>query len=160
MICFFEKPYLIKTSPEIIEKARTFTNQVITTVNYLDSKQFNQTKVWQDHFISKIGEEAVYQVFAQFTEQIIPPDYTIYQGKNKSWAADLNVNGIDLAVKTQTKTSANKFGLSWTFQAGLFRRDRILDQPEAWVCFVQCDDTNKNYHCLVYPPMQIKTLMF
>ena len=157
---FFENPYSVITPSSIIEKAKLFTDEVIGTVDYSDSQQSNKRKIWQDHFISKIGEEAVYQVFSQFTDNLTEPDYTIYFGKNKSWDADLKVNANDLAVKTQTKSSADKFGLSWTFQCGKQRKDTILDQPESWVCFVQCDDSNTQYNCIVYPPIQIEEIKF
>lgn len=65
-----------------------------------------------------------------------------------------------IASKTQTKSSADKFGLSWTFQCGKQRKDTILDQPESWVCFVQCDDSNTQYNCIVYPPIQIEEIKF
>jgi hypothetical protein len=157
---FFDKSQLVSTSPAIIEKAKEFTNQVIGTVDYSDSQQSNKQKVWHDHFISKIGEEAVYKIYTQFTDNITKPDYKIYHGKNKNWDADIKVNNVDLAVKTQTKSSADKFGLSWTFQWGLHRKDIILDQPDSWVCFVKCDDTNSRYNCIVYPAMQIKYIIF
>ncbi len=157
---FFEKPYLFKPTPTVFEKIKLFTDQVIGTVDYQDSKQFNRIKVWNDYFIGKIGEEAVYAAFHQFTDNVTKPDYNIYYGRNKNWNADLKVNGIDLSVKTQSKSSANKYGLSWTFQCGKYRRDIILDDLSAWVCFVNCNDTDDYYECVVYPPLQIKEIVF
>lgn len=144
----------------IIDKAKEFTNKVIGTIDYSDSRQSNKQKVWKDHFISKIGEEAVYKTFSKFTNNVTEPDYKIYYEKDKSWDADLKVNNIGLAVKTQAKSSADKFGLSWTFQYGSYRKDIILDDPDAWVCFVQCNDINNKYNCIVYPPLQIKFIKF
>lgn len=157
---YFKEPQHLETTQDVVEKAEKFTNQVIGTVNYSDSRQSNQVKVWTDHFISKIGEEAVYEVLKKYTDNVVEPDYTIYEGKAKSWDADLKVNGIDLAVKTQSKSAANRYGLSWTFQSGGFRKDPILNRPNDWVCFVLCDDTNNSYNCTIYPPIQIKELVF
>ncbi|BAZ18658.1 hypothetical protein NIES4071_105430 (plasmid) [Calothrix sp. NIES-4071] len=157
---FFEQPYLFKPTPTVFEKIKIFTDQVIGTVNYKDSKQFNRIKVWKDYFIGKIGEEAVYAAFQRFTDNVTKPDYNIYHGKNKSWDADLKVNEIELSVKAQSKSSADKYGLSWTFQCGKYRRDIILDDLSAWVCFVKCNDTDDYYECVVYPPLQIKEIVF
>ncbi|MEM9770568.1 MAG: hypothetical protein AAF889_03020, partial [Cyanobacteria bacterium P01_D01_bin.73] len=84
----------------------------------------------------------------------------IYDAPQKSWDADLYVDSVPLAVKTQTQAMANRFGLSWTFQAGSQRgrRDPILDIPEAWVCFVKYDEAAQT--CWVYAPRQIATLRF
>lgn len=157
---FFNKLQDVKTSHLSFEKAKKFAVAVINTVDYRDSSQSNKNKVALDHFISKIGEEAVFSVFSQFTTDITPPDYKIYEARRKSWDPDLMVEQEALAVKTQTKSSAEKFGLSWTFQCGGRRRDTILDMPEAWVCFVKCNDEDGSYNCIVYPPHQIKELTF
>jgi hypothetical protein len=51
--------------------------------------------------------------------------------------------------------------LSWTFQAGHIRREKILAKPEAWVFFVEYIDTkHPPYELIVYPPKQIKNLVF
>ncbi len=54
---------------------------------------------------------------------------------------------------------ANKYGLSWTFQSGSLRKDSIIDKHDAWVVFVEYDDT-KPHNCKVLPPFQIKELIF
>lgn len=66
------------------------------------------------------------------------------------------VNGIPLGVKTQTQEAAERFGLSWTFQWGQQRRDPVLLDPDAWVCFVLFAETLS--HCWVYPACQIQEL--
>ncbi|MEM7595672.1 MAG: hypothetical protein AAF383_29920 [Cyanobacteria bacterium P01_A01_bin.83] len=70
------------------------------------------------------------------------------------------IDGVDLAVKTQLKSSVNRHGLSWMFQYGRYRKDTILDEPEAWVCFVQCNYRDRSYDCIIYPPLQIKNIVF
>jgi hypothetical protein len=142
---------------EAVHRAQAFADAVTNTTNYTDSQQFSQTKINTDHFISKLGEEAAHAVLKNFVEVSLP-DYTIYHGKAKSWAHDLFVNGTGIAVKTQSRSSAKLFGLSWTFQCGLQRRDTILDDPEAWVLFVAYDDTLP-FTCYVYPPYQLKELI-
>ena len=88
------------------------------------------------------------------------PDYEIYQGKQKSWVADLKINALEVAVKTQRRSAANRYGLSWTFQDSPKRRDPILSMPEAWVCLVVYEDLKPDFECLVYPLRKIKQLIF
>jgi hypothetical protein len=162
MRCFIEV-VTVKVDAAAIARARQFATAVTPTVGnagqgYEDTKQRNLAKVQLDHFVSKVGEEAVKIVFEQLGKPVQGPDYQIYQGRKKSWESDLYVAGVGLAVKTQTTESARRFGLSWTFQAGDQRRDPILNQPEAWVCFVEFDP--KLQQCRVYPPYQIRELLF
>lgn len=154
---FYNGIISIQIPKDIIEKARQFAKAVVETTNYSDSNQFSKQKITDDHFISKIGEEAVKIVFSNYG-MVKGPDYEIYQAKQKSWDEDLYINDLGLAVKTQKRTAALRYGLSWTFQAGSFRRDKILNNPEAWVCFVEYDDVNEGHLCYVYPSFQIKEL--
>jgi hypothetical protein len=159
----FNRFVTVSISPEAIQRAKEFAAQVTPTVGipgrgYADTHQQDLEKIQHDHFVSKVGEEAVKAVFQQLGRQVQGPDYQIYAGKHKSWAADLWIDGVGLAVKTQTTTAAAKFGLSWTFQAGAYRYDPLLNQPEAWVCFVEFDEQNQS--CVVCPPHQIQELAF
>ncbi len=147
----------VQVDQEAVEKALKFAKSVVSTTNYSDSHQESIEKITNDHFISKIGEEAVRIVFSRYT-QVQGPDYAIYHGKLKSWDDDLYINNAGLAVKTQKKSTADRFGLSWTFQCGFFRRDTILDNPEAWVVFVKYYD-DKPHVCEVFPPFQMKELI-
>ena len=156
----FHQKHPITLDQTSIEKAKRFASDVVETVDYGDSNQFSKDKIKEDHFISKLGEEAVKKMFENLGKTVQGPDYTIYSQKKKSWDADLLIEGKELAVKTQKKSAAKKYGLSWTFQSSSFRRDPILDDKEKWVCFVEYDDTNSSYLCTVYPPFQIKELIF
>jgi hypothetical protein len=150
-------------SPELLVKARDFAKKVTPTIGspgsgYRDTNQFDLQKIENDHLVSKAGEEAVRIVFEKLGRQVKGPDYGIYEGKRKSWDSDLYVDGLGLAVKTQSTALSKRFGLSWTFQAGSWRRDPILTQPEAWVCFVEFNPPTRQ--CRVFPPYQIKELTF
>lgn len=159
----FVKVQTVTLEQSLVSKARDFAKQVTPTIGcpgrgYQDANQVNLQKIEHDHYVSKLGEEAVRTVFQQLNRRVWGPDYQVYQAAQKSWNADLLIDGIGLAVKTQTATSAKRFGLSWTFQAGVYRKDPILNHPDAWVCFVEVNDAI--YHCRVYPPHQIKQLKF
>ncbi|MEM9990788.1 MAG: hypothetical protein AAF738_03435 [Bacteroidota bacterium] len=158
-LLLFHQPTRVHISATQLAKAKQFAQKVIDTVDYQDSRQSNRKKILQDHFISKIGEAAVAHIFVDFGLQVKGPDYNIYEGKTKSWEADLYIDDWELAVKTQTQQAAKRYGCSWTFQNSQQRRDPILNDAQAWVCFVLCD-TTKAYDCLVYPPFKIKELTF
>lgn len=135
-----------------------FAKEVVATTDYSDSNQRSRNKIQVDHFISKLGEEAAKDVLSKFGD-VVGPDYNIYQPEEKSWEDDLFVNGVAVAVKTQLRRSAVLYGLSWVFQSGETRKDVILDKPDAWVVFVECDDQHP-YDMYVYPPLQVKELVF
>jgi hypothetical protein len=156
----FRKPQVIQLPPEAITRASAFAEAVIDTVNYRDSNQSRKQKIHDDHFVSKLGEEAVRLVFEARNCIVEGPDYTIYSGKQKSWVADLKINGLDVAVKTQRRSAANRYGLSWTFQDSPKRRDPILSMPEAWVCLVVYEDLKPGCECVVYPLRKIRQLIF
>jgi hypothetical protein len=153
-------PQVIYLSPEDVARAKTFAQSVIGTVNYRDSNQASKKKIHDDHLVSKLGEEAVRCVFEARKCVVQGPDYSIYESRQKSWAADLRINALDVAVKTQRRSAANRYSLSWTFQDSPKRRDRLLDMPEAWVCLVVYEDLKPDYECLVYPLRKIKQLIF
>jgi len=156
----FRTPQTVLLPPEAVARATAFADAVTATVNYRDSNQDIQQKIRDDHFVSKLGEEAVRFVFEQRDCKIVGPDYSIYSGKQKSWAADLTINDLEVAVKTQRRSAANRYDLSWTFQDSPERRDPILDMREAWVCLVVYEDLKDGYECLVYPLRKIKQLIF
>jgi hypothetical protein len=156
---YWTQPIKIEIPKKKIDLAKEFAKAVVETTNYSDSNQYKKEKIEFDHFISKIGEEAVCKIFKNFTDSVTEPDYTIYMGNYKSWDSDLKVQNTTIAVKTQANSNAEKYGLSWTFQSSPNRTDPILNSKDAWVCFVECYDDNE-YKCKVFPPRQINELHF
>ncbi len=156
----FRTAQIIQLSPEAVSRAQAFADAVTDTVNYRDSNQTQKRKIRDDHFVSKLGEEAVRFVFESRKCAVEGPDYSIYSGKQKSWASDLKINSLDVAVKTQRRSAAKRYGLSWTFQDSPRRRDPILDLPDAWVSFVVYEDEKAGFECIVYPLRKVKQLIF
>jgi hypothetical protein len=156
----FREPQVIHIPTEAVERATAFASAVVSTVNYRDSDQTVKQKIQDDHFVSKLGEEAVKLVFEARDCTIMGPDYKVYTGKGKSWETDLKINNLDVAVKTQRRSAAKRYGLSWTFQDSPERRDPVLDMPEAWVCLVVYEDLKEGHECMVYPLRKIKQLIF
>ena len=156
----FRAPQIIHLPSEIVSRAESFAEAVTDTVNYRDSKQTVKQKIHDDHFVSKLGEEAVRLVFEARDCLVVGPDYMVYRGRQKSWAADLKINALEVAVKTQRRSAARRYDLSWTFQDSPERRDPILSTPDAWVCLVVYEDLKPDYECIVYPLRKIKQLIF
>jgi hypothetical protein len=156
----FRTPQTVHLPPEALSRATAFADAVIETVDYRDSHQTRKKKIHDDHFVSKLGEEAVCIVFRRRDCLVEGPDYTIYTEGQKSWAADLRINALEVAVKTQRRSAANRYGLSWTFQDAPKRQDTILAMPEAWVCLVVYEDLKLEHQCVVYPLRKIKQLIF
>ncbi len=157
---YYSSVQKLTLSEAILIKAKQFAQSVVRTTNYSDANQTQINKIINDHYVSKLGEEAVKMVMGGYAE-VKGPDYQIYEAKQKSWEADLFINETPLAVKTQTTSAAIRYGLSWTFQSGLKRKDTILEQPDAWVVFVEYDDSHIPFQtCFVLPPFQIKELVF
>ena len=59
----FRIPQTVHLSPEAVARARAFAEAVTDTVNYQDSNQTKKKKIQDDHWVSKLGEEAVRRVF-------------------------------------------------------------------------------------------------
>jgi len=156
----FRAPQIVHLPPEILAQAQAFADAVTDTVNYGDSHQTKKQKIRDDHFVSKLGEEAVRLVFEARDCIVAGPDYMIYNANQKSWAADLKINALEVAVKTQRRSAAQRYDLSWTFQDSLERRDPILSMPEAWVCLVVYEDLKLDHECVVYPLRRVKQLIF
>ena len=156
----FKDSQTVHLTPEAVSRAQAFAEAVTSTVNYRDSNQTIKQKIQDDHFVSKLGEEAVKFVFEARDCKIEGPNYTIYSGKRKSWDADLKINELEVAVKTQRRSAAKRYGLSWTFQDSPERRDPILDMPNAWACLVVYEDLKEGHECMVYPLRKIKQLIF
>ena len=156
----FRKPQIVHLTLEAVSRAEAFASAVTKTVNYRDSNQTLQQKIVDDHFVSKLGEEAVKCVFESRKCVVQGPDYAVYARRQKSWAADLTINKLEVAVKTQRRSAARRYGLSWTFQDSTERSDPILSLPEAWVCLVVYEDLKPDYECVVYPLRKIKQLIF
>ena len=102
----FRTPQIIRLPPEVVARAQAFADAVTDTVDYQDSNQTKKKKIRDDHFVSKLGEEAVRLVFEARHCIVEGPDYGIYDSKQKSWAADLKINALEVAVKTQRRSTA------------------------------------------------------
>lgn len=141
------------------EKAMKFAEQVVDTTDYSDTDQTSRNKVKTDHYCSKLSEQAVYKHYKNLGESITEPDYTIYDKDHKSFTCDLVLNNTKLAIKTQKKSDADRYGLSWVFNLST-RKDPMLKNPKQWIVFTECIDTDGSWDIIIYPPKQVKNIVF
>lgn len=149
-----DTPQIVTVKKSWIKNSKEYSEGVVGTVKYGDSKQFSAEKIQNDHFTGKIAEFCAHHVLKDFHD-INPPDCQIYKGKGKSWESDL-VGKVEFAIKSQTYESYRKYGASVMFQdikGG--RRDPILDKPEAFVVYVVVGGG----FGIVLPPIQVKDLI-
>ncbi len=74
--------------PEAVKRAQHFAEKVVVTTDYSDCNQVEIEKIKNDHFISKLGEEAARIVLSKFAKVSLP-DYNIYPAFQKSCAKTL-----------------------------------------------------------------------
>lgn len=162
----FKRPYEsyqgAKVRSDIYFKAYDYALMVTPTKYDIYDGQHDKNKLFYDALYGKMGEDAAYQILKKYDKNVSAPDYEVK--KVPSWESDLKkFMSNDIAVKTQTTESKNRYGLGWTFQYQLFKRcDPILNKPYAWACFVLCGNltTDNELKCIVFPLVQIKDLKY
>lgn len=109
-------------SKDIYDKCSQFAKESVSTSSdkYARRNQFDVEKIARDIRNGKIGEEIVYQQVSSVISGLTPPDYNIYDKKNKSWDPDLKDqnSNLRLGVKSQDLESEQSFSRSWAFQFG------------------------------------------
>lgn len=108
--------------------------------------QFNKAAMVHQTTTGKLAEWAVTLFFTDKENTISDPDMQIYSAFNKSFDADLQLDGYDLHVKSQSKESAERFGTSWMFQysgRGSGHKDPLLRLADGLVAFCVVDFNRK-----------------
>ena len=65
---FYSSVIKINLERDAVKRAWQFAQQVISTVDYSDSNQHQTKKILDDHFVSKLGEEACKKILLQYAE--------------------------------------------------------------------------------------------
>lgn len=92
---------------------------------YKSRGELSVAKIRKDITNGAIAEYAAHQYLQTLGITTTKPDLEIYEGRRKSFSADLTADGKTFHVKSQTKESADKYGLSWLFQ----EQDKIITLP-------------------------------
>jgi hypothetical protein len=146
-------PYTVQFSDEEWEFYYDMCNQYAkdelasTYEQKMKRNQFNTTAMVHQTTTGKLAEWAVTLHFTEKENTISDPDMEIYPAWKKSFDADLQLDGYDLHVKSQSVESAQRFGTSWMFQyngRGGGHRDPLLHLADGLVAFCVVDFTNKS----------------
>jgi len=137
----------IIVTPQVIEIATRFANEVIGTNHYYSNRgQSNKDTIIHQIFVGKIGEFAVRQWYIQKGFACSEVDVTVT--RKKTFEPDLRVDGHACHVKSQSMESAQRFGISWTFQfagsKGAGHRDHEI--------FDTYSEHDRVIFCVVNPP--------
>ena len=165
-------PKIFVIEKSIIDKCKTFSENVINTTDYSDSNQNDKQKEMLDHFIGKVGEFGAYLYLLSLGyKECLEPDITIYTN-NKSWDEDLKCGDITFGVKTQSysmaKNLSKKFNIkisnsvSWTFQFGEKRKDKVFNNNDNNIIFTLYIKKFKTDvdRVLVFPIKKIGDIIF
>lgn len=124
----------------LLDKTYIFAaNSVKTSIDFYATRgQSDLKKVTWDIRNGKLAEEISYSLLSQTFPNLSTPDYQIYQDKQKSWDADLKNDKVQIAVKSQDKKTAERFGLSWVFSKN---DTNVFDKQDQqhYACFVMLD---------------------
>lgn len=138
-------PKIFVIDKNILDKCKSFSENVINTTDYSDSNQNNKQKEINDHFVGKVGEFGAYLYLISLGyKDCLEPDCKIYTN-NKSWNEDLKCKDVTFGVKSQSyciaKSLANKFNsklsntISWSFQHGKNRKDTVFNNIDNNIIF-------------------------
>lgn len=114
---------------------------------YRSRGELRTSKIRSDIVTGALAEFAVFKYLTDKGQPCSPPDLSILEVRNKSFAADLMSGDVHVHVKSQTIESANKHGTSFLFQ----KTDKILSTPS---------ETALMAFCIVHPEnVEIKAIV-
>jgi len=118
----------IKVSRYYIRRCEIFALACAETnkARYRNRGQVSIDKVISDIFVGKMGECAVCIHKKSLGLKCSSPDFKIYKGRGKSYAADLRVGDKLIHCKTQSRRSADLYGISWILQAREGDADKLF----------------------------------
>jgi hypothetical protein len=96
-----------------------------STKLYVDRGERQLSKIFRDIVGGTVAEFAVCNYLKSKNLDCTDPDLTIYEKRGKSYSPDLNSDDRRIHVKSQSAESAERHGLSWTFQ----KKDPLIWGP-------------------------------
>jgi tagatose-1,6-bisphosphate aldolase non-catalytic subunit AgaZ/GatZ len=113
----------------------------------------NRDKKFQDHFVGKMAETAVYRQFG--SDRCTPPDYNVHKANfNPDLIATLDGKNIPLAVKSQEIKQSERCG---RFSISFNPSDPIMNQPDEMVAICQVDE--KTHEVEIYPLVKMDKIL-
>ena len=115
------KSVTVELKPRDLEKAKNFAEARLekSIDQYSRRGQTNIDKIKYDITIGALGEIGIYRMLKRLGIKVSPPDFNIYEAKNKSYDADLHdKDGYRFHCKSQSRDSADTYGNSYILQYG------------------------------------------
>jgi hypothetical protein len=105
-------------------------------------------KMIEDIICGTLGEWAVYKDLNRKNRKCTKPDMKIYEGRRKSFSADLISDYGFVHVKSQSLASVERYGKSWLFQ----KSDSLYSKPseEDILAFTSVDLDKREVEILGY----------
>lgn len=127
----------IQLLEEEISKCKKFAQDVVGTNvdRYAERNQFDVDKIIDDIFVGKLAEYASYKLLLSRGKQVKEPDTQVYSARKKSFSADLTDGINHYHVKCMKKSTAERFGLSWSFQI----EDKLVAKPADTDVMILCE---------------------
>jgi len=164
MIIFDDKEFVIDVK-QYEKRVWDFADQICSDENYMNYMQHQRRadrwKVKQNIIDSKLPECAVNEFLIDIGGPDLPdnPDFRVYDKKGKSWAPDLrytfdgpwtlscgsesielDTNQLDVAVKSCTRETANKYGASFVFNIGTDSKPNTIENAISGAKHDGCDE--------------------
>jgi len=145
------EPLVVSASD--VARCRVFAEKSVGTSldQYARRHQTNLKTIQHQIEVGKIGELAVHEWIIRqglrvdvnaeplaWAHLLTEPDFAIYDARHKTFAADMTFDGIPIHVKSQDRASAERFGISWTFQYGAkvgSDKEIFSPNPKGFVAF-------------------------
>lgn len=139
-----------KFNQDMIDKCKTFaTDSLGTSIDQYARRGQDPAKRYRmiiQLTNGKLAEELAFATYQPYFSDLSPPDYEIYQKKDKSWTPDLTSDGSNLrvAVKAKDAVDAREWGASWIFEKTdrkIFgsKLDNSNLDPNQYVCMIVVD---------------------
>ena len=127
----------INLSDEEVSKCKKFAHDVVGTNidKYRERNQTDVDKIIDDIFVGKLAEYASFKLLTSRGKNVQEPDTQIYSVRKKSFSADLTDGINQYHVKCMKKSTAERFGLSWSFQI----EDKLVTRPTDNDVLILCE---------------------
>lgn len=114
-------------SKDVLKKCGEFSHKRIWGSHklYKQRGETNIAKIQDDIYAGALAEFAVYNYLKMDNRDCTEPDLEIYASNAKNYSPDLISEDLKIHVKSQTAESAERWGLSWSFQ----RVDPLIKMP-------------------------------
>lgn len=144
---------VILSAMEILQCEQFALDSIDTHLRHYQRRgQTNKEKILRDITVGKMGELALYIYLSKSVSfASTAPDFEIHKGGRKRFGADLFLTQggeqYPVHIKTQDKSSSDKYGDSWLFQwggAGLGHTDKIFKSYDPKELFAACNVNGQN----------------